>query len=52
VVDAVSRSVTVTGQVEEPQKVAELVAGLGTIAAWASVAGAEPSHAPEVDGQR
>ncbi len=37
VVDAVSRAVTVTGQIDEPERVAEVVAGLRTIAPWASV---------------
>jgi hypothetical protein len=51
VVDAVSRSVTVTGQVADPRQVAELVAGLGTIAPWASVAG-ETLPPPSDDGDR
>ena len=41
VVDAVSRAVTVTGQLDGPEQVAEAVAGLRTIAAWASVAESE-----------
>jgi hypothetical protein len=42
VVDAVSRTVTVTGQIDGPEQVAEVVAGLGTIAPWASVVESEP----------
>ena len=38
VVDSVSRAVTVTGQCDGPQQVAEVVAGLKSIAPWASVA--------------
>src|SRR5918995_103232 len=38
VVDAVSRAVTVTGQVSEPEQVVEVVTGLGTIASWVDVA--------------
>ncbi|MBA3450569.1 MAG: hypothetical protein H0T18_05090 [Chloroflexia bacterium] len=37
-VDTVTRSVTVTGQVEEPERFLEVVAGLGKVTAWASVA--------------
>jgi hypothetical protein len=44
VVDAVSRTVTVTGQMTEPKQVVTVVRGLGTIASWAGVAGSE---APE-----
>jgi hypothetical protein len=43
VVDAVSRAVTVTGQLDGPEQFAEVVAGLGTIAPWASVAESAPS---------
>ena len=42
VVDAVSRAVTVTGQMDDPRQVVAVVAGLGTIAAWATVAESEP----------
>ena len=38
VVDAVSRAVTVTSELESPEQVAEVVDGLSTIAPWASVA--------------
>jgi hypothetical protein len=41
VVDSVSRAVTVTGQLSEPEQVFEVVAGLGTIAPWADVADPE-----------
>ena len=39
VVDSVSRAVTVTGQLSVPEQVFEVITGLGTIAAWADVAG-------------
>ena len=42
VVDAVSRTVTVTGQMDGPEQIAEVVAGLRTIASWASVVESEP----------
>ena len=38
VVDAVSRAVTVTGQLPGPEHVIEVVTGLGTITSWADVA--------------
>ena len=41
VVDAVSRAVTVTGQVSGPEQVVEVVTGLETIASWADVANSE-----------
>ena len=41
VVDAVTREVTVTGQMAGPEQVIEVVNGLGTIASWASVTGTE-----------
>ena len=41
VVDAVSRAVTVTGQLSGPEQVFEVVTGLGTIASWAGVAESE-----------
>ena len=41
VVDAVTREVTVTGQMAGPEQVIEVVTGLGTIASWASVTGSE-----------
>ncbi|HLL51443.1 MAG TPA: hypothetical protein VK356_12310 [Thermomicrobiales bacterium] len=48
VVDAVSRVVTVTGQLESPEQVVELVGGMSTIAPRASVTASEPSgSAPE-----
>jgi hypothetical protein len=37
VVDAVSRTITVTGQMDGPEQVAEVVANLRTIVPWASV---------------
>ena len=42
VVDAVSRTVTVTGQLEGPEQVAEVVTSLRAIAPWASVEESEP----------
>ena len=42
VIDAVSRAVTVTGTLDGPEQVAEIIAGLRTVAPWASVAGSEP----------
>jgi hypothetical protein len=41
VVDAVSRGVTVTGQMSGPEQVVEVVTGLGTIASWVDVANSE-----------
>ncbi len=41
VVDAVSRAVTVTGQMSGPEQVVEVVTGLGTIASWVDVANSE-----------
>jgi len=41
VVDAVSRAVTVTGQLSGPEQVTDVVTGLGTIASWVDVANAE-----------
>ncbi len=38
VVDAVSRAVTVNGQVERLDRFGDVIAGLATIASWASVA--------------
>ena len=46
VVDAVSRAVTVTGQMTGPEQVVAVVSGLGTIAAWASVAESEAAAPP------
>jgi hypothetical protein len=46
VVDAVSRAVTVTGQMAEPDQVVAAVAGLRTIAPWASVAESEALPPP------
>jgi hypothetical protein len=47
VVDTVSRSVTITGQVASPDQILPVVAGLGENAPWASVAG--PAPAPSSD---
>jgi len=44
VVDSVSRAVTVTGQLSEPEQVIEVVNGLGTIAPWMDVS--EPEAPP------
>jgi hypothetical protein len=41
VVDAVSRAVTVTGQLSGPEQVFEIVTGLGTMTPWADVANFE-----------
>ncbi len=41
VVDAVSRAVTVTGQVSGPEQVVEVVTGLGMIASWVDVANSD-----------
>jgi len=41
VVDAVSRAVTITGQLSGPEQVFEVVTGLGTIVSWADVADSE-----------
>ena len=41
VVDAVTRAVTVTGQLSGPEQVVEVVTGLGTIASWVDVANSE-----------
>src|SRR5215213_3792507 len=41
VVDAVSRTVTVTGQMNGPDQVVAVVRGLGTIVSWAGVAESE-----------
>jgi hypothetical protein len=46
VVDAVSRSVTVTGQMTGPEQVVEVLSGLGTIAPWAGVAETEAPPPP------
>jgi hypothetical protein len=46
VVDAVSRAVTVTGQMVGPEQVAAVVSALSTIASWASVADSETSSPP------
>ena len=46
VVDAVSRTVTVTGQLPGPEQVIPVVRGLGTIASWAGVAGSEAPPPP------
>jgi hypothetical protein len=49
VVDAVSRAVTVTGQLSGPEHVIEVVTGLGTVVSWADVA---ESEAPPPSAQR
>jgi hypothetical protein len=41
VVDSVSRVVTITGQLSEPEQVFDVIAGLGAVASWASVEGSE-----------
>ena len=46
VVDAVSRAVTVTGQMSGPDQVVAVVRGLGTIVSWASVSGSEAPPPP------
>jgi hypothetical protein len=46
VVDAVSRTVTVTGQMSEPGQVIAVVRDLGTIVSWASVSGSEAPPPP------
>ena len=45
VVDSVSRAVTITGQMSEPEQVLDVIASLGAIASWASVA--ESATVPE-----
>ena len=46
VVDAVSRAVTVTGQVSGPEQDIAVVTGLGTIASWADVVRSEAPPPP------
>ena len=46
VVDAVSRTVTVTGQMSGPDQVVAVVRDLGTIVSWASVSGFEAPPPP------
>ena len=46
VVDAVSRTVTVTGHLPTPELAVAVVMGLGAIASWAGVAAAEVPPAP------
>jgi hypothetical protein len=46
VVDAVSRAVTVTGQMAGPEQVLQVVTGLGAIASWAGVAKSEAPPPP------
>ena len=41
VVDSVSRAVTITGQMSDPEQVFEVIAGFGEVPSWASVAGSE-----------
>ncbi len=47
VVDAVSRSVTITGQVASPDQILPVVAGLGENAPWASVAAPGPTSSTD-----
>ena len=46
VVDEVSRTVTVTAQMSEPEQVVAVVRGLGTFASWAGVAESEAPPPP------
>jgi len=46
VVDADSRTVTVTGQMNGPDQVVVVVTGLGTIVLWPSVSGSETPPPP------
>ena len=46
VVDAVSRTVTVSGQLSGPDQVGAVASGLGTIVSWASVPGSEAPPPP------
>jgi len=46
VVDAVSRTVTVTSQMNGPDQVVAVVCGLGTIVSWASVSESETPPPP------
>jgi hypothetical protein len=46
VVDAVSRAVTITGQLSGPEKVVEVLGGLGTVAPWAAVAESDAPPPP------
>jgi hypothetical protein len=46
VVDAVSRTVTITGQLAGPEQVVEVLGGLGTIASWADVAETDAPPTP------
>jgi hypothetical protein len=46
VIDAVWRTVTVTGQMAGPDQVVAVVSGLGSIASWAGVLGSEPPPSP------
>ena len=43
VVDSVTRAVTISGQLSEPEQVVEVVTGLARIASWADVANSEAS---------
>ena len=49
VVDSVSRLVTITGQLSEPEQLFDVIAGLGAVAAWESAAGAEPAPVASED---
>jgi hypothetical protein len=46
VIDAVWRTVRVTGQMAGPDQVVAVVSGLGSIASWAGVLGSEPPPPP------
>ena len=41
IIDSVTRAVTITGHLSEPEQVVEVVTGLGRIASWADVANSE-----------
>jgi hypothetical protein len=41
VVDSVSRAVTITGQLSEPEQLFDVIASLGAVPSWTSVAGSE-----------
>ena len=43
ILDSVTRAVTISGQLSEPEQVVEVVNGLGRIASWADVADSEAS---------
>ncbi|HEX2282146.1 MAG TPA: hypothetical protein VHG52_10355 [Thermomicrobiales bacterium] len=49
VVDSVSRLVTITGQLSEPEQLFDVIAGLGAVAAWESAAGSEAAPVASED---